>query len=1003
MVFMFKRKFNASFMLLVLLLFSIAALPAQGVEVLSSAKSLNRSSGVVPGEVIVVMKDSQAYASSSGTARISAQTARISAVASSVNAKVKKTYPALSGISDNKIFALVHSDTKSETQLLNELKANPDVLAVSLNYKVFASASSTPNDTYYSALWGIKAVNAEKVWSKGYTGSSNVYVAVIDSGIDYNHEDLSANFYSSYSRNFVSSSSSYYDGNGHGSHVSGTIAGIGNNGKGVTGINWNAKIIALKVLDDNGSGDFGKIVEALNYLTSLVTSNPSINLAAVNLSLEGYWSTTPANMKRDSIWIAFNTFSQKNKAVMCVAAGNENIKIGEPASANDNEGMYKKGDYCYPASFTGIDNMIVVAAANNDSSYSKASFSNYSSQYADIAAPGTRILSTFPSNRYFYYEGTSMATPHVAGAAALLKSIVPSATASQIKNAILQGANKNYAGSYTRYGFLDIDSALSILNGGSSTNTDTNNNNNNNTNTDDNTTSGLTITGSFSNGTVGQSYSSSVTASGGGSSYSWSYSGKIPSNLRLTASGATVTLSGTPSTSGTYTFTLYASSNGLSTSKAFTVTISGSSSQNQSMTINGTLPEGTRSTRYNGSLTVTGGTAPYSWSYSGSLPSGMSIYYADSYYHRGVNITGTPYATGTYNITLYVKDNNGSQVSKTFSIKISDSGSSSRLSMTGTLPNPARGVYYNSTIKVTGGTSPYSWSYSGSLPYGLSAYLSDSKGSGIIIRGTPRSTGTYSFTLTVKDRTGASYSKSFRLYTSKQSFSGAFKDSVMGKSYTSSISLNGGTKPYKLSYSGSLPKGLKLSLSGSKVKLTGKPLKSGTYSFTLTFTDKNGNSVSEKFTVKVSAATSKSSESESKSKSSGIKAQSGFAYPAVVDDSISDNSSGYVEYTEPEAITLKIADENILESGTDKDEDLFTVKADEPVRFIIENYEDLSDVEIFLDFEPYEDKYEEGLEISDDGEFILPAELVHDDFVVSVKAMINGQDAESQELYISAE
>ncbi|MBQ3402024.1 MAG: S8 family serine peptidase [Synergistaceae bacterium] len=233
------------------------------------------------------------------------------------------------------------------------------------------------------------------------------------------------------------------------------MAAVGNNGKGVVGVNWTAKIIALKVLDDDRSGYISWTIDALNYLCTLIDQHPEMTLAAVNLSLGGWQSKSPEEMisSNDPSYLAYKALSDKNKAVICVAAGNESCEVGKPVN----------GMYVYPASFKNIANMIVVANAQNDSTYSKSSSSNYSTTYVDIAAPGTEILSTTPGNEYLSYSGTSMATPHVSGVAALLKSIFPEATASQIKAAINKGANGKYAKDYTAKGLLDAKKALQTL------------------------------------------------------------------------------------------------------------------------------------------------------------------------------------------------------------------------------------------------------------------------------------------------------------------------------------------------------------------------------------------------------------------------------------------------------------------------------------------------------------------------------------------------------------
>ena len=219
------------------------------------------------------------------------------------------------------------------------------------------------------------------------------------------------------------------------------------------------------------------------------------------MSFGGWNSETPEEkVGNDVWWDRMKLISDMNKIVFAVAAGNEDQAIGVPAPYDDfrsdsngnplNE--YKKGDYCYPASFIGIDNMIVVAAADYELRRSvKNAGSNYSGTYVDITAPGGLIVSTTPTwyvpdpnkavaKGYALKSGTSMAAPHVAGAAALLKSAYPNATAAEIKRALLVGANGKYCKSdkdsvtyndgheHTKdntsaHGFLDVKGALDYL------------------------------------------------------------------------------------------------------------------------------------------------------------------------------------------------------------------------------------------------------------------------------------------------------------------------------------------------------------------------------------------------------------------------------------------------------------------------------------------------------------------------------------------------------------
>ena len=187
---------------------------------LSSSSFAAKKTGVVPGDVIVVFKNSGSTGTSAQSKfNAKAEELRVNQIASKSRAKVSRVYSGLSKTT-GKSFALLHSDTKSETELLKELRASPEVLGASLNYKTYAT--EIPNDEAYSKLWGMSAASVENVWDEGLTGSSDVYVAVLDTGVDYTHEDLAANFETKgYSRNFSDSSVSK-DIKGHGSHVAGT-------------------------------------------------------------------------------------------------------------------------------------------------------------------------------------------------------------------------------------------------------------------------------------------------------------------------------------------------------------------------------------------------------------------------------------------------------------------------------------------------------------------------------------------------------------------------------------------------------------------------------------------------------------------------------------------------------------------------------------------------------------------------------------------------------------
>ena len=223
---------------------------------------------IISGDVIVVFKprDKEKKISASDFG-MGSEAFRVASIATESGAWVKNTYPNISQV-DNNVFALLHSDTMSSEELIKELSKRSDVVAVSPNYKVYAAV--IPNDTYTPSnndgLWGLNYINAPEAWEIT-KGNENIYIAVLDSGIDYENPDISANYDRTYSKNFLSGSDTVKDENGHGTHVSGTIGAVGNNSLGICGVNWNVKLIGLRALNSGGSGNVSDVIKAVDYLT----------------------------------------------------------------------------------------------------------------------------------------------------------------------------------------------------------------------------------------------------------------------------------------------------------------------------------------------------------------------------------------------------------------------------------------------------------------------------------------------------------------------------------------------------------------------------------------------------------------------------------------------------------------------------------------------------------------------------------------------------------------
>ncbi len=315
---------------------------------------------------------------------------------------------------------------KSVEETLAKIRKDSSVLYAEPDYII--QIDDAPNDFFYDRLWGLEKINVEPAWELT-EGDDSVIVAVIDTGVDYSHKDLRDNMYVNqgeipdngidddgngyiddiYGYDFVRNDPDPMDESGHGTHCAGTIGAVGHNALGVIGVSPKVKIMALRFLNRRGIGYNSDAIRCIEY---------AVDNGAHVLS-NSWGGSSYSSALKEAI-----KYAESKGIVFVAAAGNSNL----------NTDRYPH----YPSCYDG-DNVISIGAS--DSSDAKASFSNYGKRTVDVFAPGVGIISTFPGNQFKSYSGTSMATPHVAGAIALFKSFNKEDSPSILKQRIMDSSD----------------------------------------------------------------------------------------------------------------------------------------------------------------------------------------------------------------------------------------------------------------------------------------------------------------------------------------------------------------------------------------------------------------------------------------------------------------------------------------------------------------------------------------------------------------------------------
>lgn len=326
-------------------------------------------------------------------------------------------------ISKLKVHKVRFNKNKTRDSVLQSLSKDSTVEYAQPNYTY--TAIQIPNDPSYNAQWGLPRIKANLAWDISW-GNDSITIAVVDTGVDANHPDLSANLV--YGYNAITNTSNTDDDQGHGTHVAGIASGIINNNRGIAGVSGKSKIMPIKALSSTGSGYTSDIGEGIMWAADR-------GAKVINLSLGGPYYD---QYLQDSVNYAYN-----KGALIIAAAGNSNTSAPS-----------------YPAA---LNNVVAISAV--DQSNSRASFSNYGS-YIDLAAPGVSIYSTTYDGGYGYKSGTSMAAPFVAGAAALIWSLDNNKSAGEIETILKSTAyDLGYLGRDDAfgYGLIDVYNAIKVI------------------------------------------------------------------------------------------------------------------------------------------------------------------------------------------------------------------------------------------------------------------------------------------------------------------------------------------------------------------------------------------------------------------------------------------------------------------------------------------------------------------------------------------------------------
>ena len=431
-----------SFLIVLLMLISLISCGADKTSNVSSSSSSDSSTKKLNAQSIISQMEKGKFKEGELLVKFKSGTLTASSLKThqTVSATVLKSFKVVPNLE------LVKLDARTTVKdAVVKYMSDPLVEYAEPNF--IRSASATiPNDQFFHQQWALNNtgtfaggsagadIDAVEAWDIN-TGNSGIIIAVLDTGIDYNHADLSGNIWINPGEipnngidddgngkvddwrgwNFATNNNNPLDDNGHGTFISGIIGAKGNNFTGIAGIMWNVKLMPLKFLDRNGEGTIADEIAAIQYAISK-------GAKIINASYSG------------------SSFSQAEKDAIA-AANTAGILVMAAAGNGGNDDVGDNNDFFpeYPASYS-LPNILAIAAT--DQNDRRASFSNFGLNSVHVAAPGVYILSTIPTSiqpsGYFFMSGTSASTPYVSGLAGLLNSYYTHFTPSQIRSTILR-------------------------------------------------------------------------------------------------------------------------------------------------------------------------------------------------------------------------------------------------------------------------------------------------------------------------------------------------------------------------------------------------------------------------------------------------------------------------------------------------------------------------------------------------------------------------------------